>query len=219
MKFKIGIVGRTGAGKSSIIAALYRLIESDGRIIIDGIDIKNIGLHELRSKISIIPQEPTLFSGSLRTNLDPFGEISDDVLWSAIKDVKLDSFIALGRGQSILDFEISKGGSNISVGERQLVCLARAILRDSRILVLDEATASVDQEYYHIFVIFSHFLLLIKIMYYRTDAFIQFIIREKFKDCTVLTIAHRLITIIDSDRVMVLDSGQILVSLIFTFLE
>lgn len=180
--WKVGIVGRTGAGKSSLIAALFRLGFIDGSISIDGIDTASIALRCLRSRVSIIPQDPVLFSATIRCNLDPFQHFTDDELWAALADVELKSFIPM------LDCRVTESGSNFSIGQRQLICLARAILRKDRILVLDEATANVDPQ---------------------TDALIQRTIRKRFVGSTVLTVAHRLQTVMDSDRILVLDGGRI----------
>eukprot|EP01009_Symbiontida_sp_KSa7_P006819 NODE_329_length_1041_cov_810.517137_g265_i0.p1 GENE.NODE_329_length_1041_cov_810.517137_g265_i0~~NODE_329_length_1041_cov_810.517137_g265_i0.p1 ORF type:complete len:329 (-),score=64.01 NODE_329_length_1041_cov_810.517137_g265_i0:55-1011(-) len=184
---RIGIVGRTGSGKSSLLVCLFRLVSfAGGRVLIDNVDLSKTPLRNVRSKIAIIPQDPQLFCGTIRTNLDPFGTATDAALWTSLGKVSLSERIHAMPDQ--LEAVVAEQGENFSVGERQLLCMARALLRDSKVVVMDEATASVDAE---------------------TDALIQRTVRESLSHCTVLTIAHRLNTIVDSDRIMVMHEGRL----------
>jgi ABC-type multidrug transport system fused ATPase/permease subunit len=213
---KVGIVGRTGAGKSSLALALFRGLEAGkGQILIDGVDIGSIGLRDLREAITIVPQDPTLFTGTIRSNLDPFGLFSDEEIFTALRRVHLIGSSTSGTATPMttstavepngmngstasvvdnknvfhnLDSLVSESGSNLSQGQRQLLCLARALLKKPRVLMMDEATASID---------------------YTTDAKIQETLRE-LHDSTIITIAHRLQTIIDYDKVLVLDHGRVI---------
>lgn len=187
---KIGICGRTGAGKSTIMTALYRLSEPEGgEMLIDNVNLQELGLFELRSRLSIIPQDPILFKGNVRKNLDPFSQLSDDQLLKALRmacGLNKNSPVE-DLGKFGLDMTVEDNGSNFSLGERQVLALCRALVRDSKVLILDEATSSVD---------------------YETDARIQQTIKKGFKDCTILCIAHRLKTILDYDKILVMDKGE-----------
>lgn len=186
---KVGIVGRTGAGKSSILQILFRLsdIDKEGTVLIDGVDIRKIGLHMLRKNIGYIPQSPFIISGTIRENLDPFNEFSDKEVIEYLAKVKLDQYVL--KMKEGLMTQTTEGNAQFSTGQKQLICLARAMLLKTKIIVLDEATANVDLE---------------------TDKFIQEVIKETYSEnssATVLVIAHRLATVIDSDRILVMAEG------------
>lgn len=184
---KIGVVGRTGSGKSTLIQALFRLVEpAEGKMIIDGVDLCTLGLHDLRSRFGIIPQEPVLFEGTIRSNIDPIGQYSDAEIWQALERCQLKDVVASKPEK--LDALVADSGENWSVGQRQLLCLGRVILKQNQILFMDEATASVDSQ---------------------TDATIQKITRQEFSSCTIISIAHRIPTVMDCDRVLVLDAGLV----------
>jgi len=187
MREKVGIAGRTGSGKSTMLLVLMRMYElNGGTIYIDGQDTAQIGLHTLRKSLAIIPQDPVVFSGTIRDNLDPFQEFRDEEIWAALEHAHLKAYIDLQPQK--LSHVVAEFGENLSVGQRQLICMARALLKKPKILLMDEATSSVDSG---------------------TDTLIQATVRREFANATVITIAHRLNTILDASRVLVLETGKV----------
>ena len=184
-KEKVGVVGRTGSGTSTLCLCMFRILEAEnGSITIDDIDLKSIGLEILRKNLTIIPQEPTLIEGTLRENVDPENIFEDEKILETLKEVGLDDFM---EGKN-LDYKIENNGNNISIGEKQLICIARALIKKTKIILMDEATANID---------------------YKTETFLQNSINKELKDCTVITIAHRIKTIINYDKILVLNNGEI----------
>ena len=183
---KVGVVGRTGAGKSSLVAAILRMPDPDGDVIIDGVKLKELNLQESRRCISVLGQSPFLFSGSLRRNLDPMEQHQDADLWRALEDVQLKQLVKGLEGQ--LEYDLLEHGSNLSVGERQLMCLARVLLTRNKIIILDEPTAHVDPD---------------------TEQTIWNIVRAKLRDSTVITIAHRLHTVRDCNMILTFSAGEL----------
>ena len=186
---KVGVVGLTGAGKTSLTAAFSRMPDAQGKIFIDDIDINSINIQSAREALAVIPQIPFLFNGTLRQNLDPGHNFCDTQIWMVLEQVQLKDLLEkrLDKGD-LLHLVVTENGANFSAGERQLICMARLLLRETKIIILDEATANID---------------------YQTDQIIQNVIRNELQDQTVVTIAHRLDTVLDYDKIMVMDSGRI----------